>query len=213
MGRVRKGGDGSRARVDRLDPETLRLVQRFLETSATGRAAQPQAQQAWDLFYEACAPLIHKLAHHGPARPSLDEEDRAQAVWLCLLAHLSQYDPRRGTFTVWLGSVVRNSLATQDRYNHALRCFNLATARGLPSREVEPSLQYERDQTQREIESAAAELRARVPDIPYRIVHAHCFEDKSFAEIAASLELPVKQVRDGYHRAIVRFRGLLAPRM
>ena len=197
----------------RLDLETLRLVQSFLDTLLDGCAVERHVEQAWDLFYEACAPLIHKLAHHGSARPSNDDEDRAQEVWLCLLVHLSQYDPERGAFTVWLGSVVRNALVTQDRNDRAICHLDIMHERRLPSREVEAATHYDQCQTRRDIESATAELRSKIPEITYRIVYAHCFEEKSFAEIAASLGLPVKQVRDRHYRAIARFRRLLARRM
>jgi RNA polymerase sigma factor (sigma-70 family) len=212
MGRNAGGSDQGRsfARVDRLDSETLGLVQSFLGAQGDRRTAEAISADAWGRFYAACAPLIHKLARRDYPRRSQDDEDRAQEVWLVLLAHLSHYDSRRCTFPGWLARVVRNVLATQDRREHALRHLDTEMERQLPSRDVDPSMFYERCQTRRAIADAIDELRSSIPEITYRIIYEHWVEDKSFSEIATIIGLTAKQVRDRHHRAMGRVRRILA---
>jgi RNA polymerase sigma factor (sigma-70 family) len=212
MGRVagRSGRGRSSARVNRLDPETLGRVQSFLNARADRQATETISDDAWDQFYAACNPLIQKLAYRRCIRLAHDDEDRVQEVWQVLVVHLAQYDPQRRSFPSWLGRLVRNALATQDRSHHAFCRLDAEIARQLPDREADPPTLYEQCQTRREIASAMDELRSKIPEVTYRIAYAHWIEEKSFGEIATRLDLPVKQVRDRHRRALERFRRILS---
>jgi len=55
-----------------------------------------------------------------------------------------------------------------------------------------------------------AELRTHLSAVNYRIIHDHWLEGKSFSEIALTLDLKDRQVRDRHHRAILELREILS---
>jgi RNA polymerase sigma factor (sigma-70 family) len=211
-GRVagRSGRGRSSARVNHLDPETLGRVQSFLDARANRRTTETSSNDAWEQFFAACEPLVQRLASRKCIRLSHDDEDRVQEVWRVLVVHLAQYDPQRKSFPTWLARVVRNALATHDRCNHASCHLDAEIEWQLPGREADPPTLYEQCQTRQEIASAMDALRSKIPEVAYRIAYAHWIEEKSFAEIATSLDLPVKQVRDRHCRVLERFRRILS---
>jgi RNA polymerase sigma factor (sigma-70 family) len=206
---ARTNEDRALPRIDDLDAETLRLVRFFLAASEDRRRSEPRLGEAWARFYAACDPLIRWQARHRCGRV-FEQEDRVQEVWQVIVARLSQYDPERGPFLGWLTRVVRHVLDDQDRSHHRLRQLVVERERQLPGREGDPADLYELGQSRQEVASAMKELRARVSETNYRIIREHWLVGRTFEEIALSLGLTVKQVRDPHHRAMEKLRELLS---
>jgi RNA polymerase sigma factor (sigma-70 family) len=194
--------------VDDLDPETLRLVQSFLDPQADRRGLGLRAFEAWGRFYAACDPLIRRLARRRSGRV-FDHEDRVQEIWRIIVAHLGHFDPHRGPFPGWLKSVVRHVLDDQDRSHHPLQRLVIGVEQQLPGREADPADLYESARSRRRVERAIKELRGHVSETSYRIVHDHWVAGRTFAELAVTLGFTVKRVRDRHRRAMGKLRELL----
>jgi len=195
-------------RIDDLDPETLRLVQAYLKPGVDRSALEPRYSAAWGRFEPACKRLIGKLAW-ARAGQACDHEDWAQEIWRATIADISHYEPERGTFSRWLGGTARHVLVEQQRSYHPLRHLADETESELPGREPDPAASYDLDHSQQRIESRIERLRPHVSRANFRIVHDHWVEGKSFKQIALSVGLTVKQVRDRNHRMLGKLRELL----
>ena len=195
-------------RVDRLEPETLRLVVAFLVERVLHRAAGTGCEAAWDRFYRACEPLFRKLAHRR-CRGCWGFDDRVQELWRVMIERIRSYDLDRCSFASWLATVVHNALIDQDRASHELGGLDGEVGCRLPSREVEPPAACELAEVTAMVHSAVRELCSDIPETTYRIIESHWIEEQSYEEIAATLGLLPKQVRDRYHRAVGRLRACL----
>ena len=71
---------------------------------------------AWDEFFAHYWPTIYRFARHRGCSEHTAEEI-VQDVMLAIFQHrdVYQYDPARGRFRNWLGSVVRNKVAEHRR--------------------------------------------------------------------------------------------------
>ncbi len=163
---------------------------------------------AWDEFFKACDPYVHRLAYQR--RDGLiDPQDRVQDIWRAIIAHLVKFDPWRGPILSWLTTVARHTLVDQDRCS---RRFHKLEA-GLKDEALIPDPGSERSvearQARERVAGALVKLRARVSETNYRIVLERWYEDRPFSEIAAALGLSAKQVRDRHQRTIAKLRILL----
>jgi len=195
-------------RIDDLDPETLRLVQAYLKPGVDRSALEPRYSAAWGRFEPACKRLIGKLAW-ARAGQACDHEDWAQEIWRAVFTGIRRFDPERGPFSRWLGGVALGVFHKQKRSYHRLWHLADETERELPGREPDPAASYDLDHSQQWIESAMERLRPHVSKANFRIVHDHWVEGKSFKQIALSVGLTVKQVRDRHHRMLGKLRELL----
>jgi RNA polymerase sigma-70 factor (ECF subfamily) len=169
----------------------------------------PHLLQAWDRFFLAYDPFIRKLAFLRSPRID-DRLDRVQEIWCVVIVHFGQYDPERAPLRSWLTAVVRHVLADQDRYCHPLRCMRPHTEDQIVSPDPDPASVCEFSQARERVVVAMAELRRRVSEVNYQIMHDHWFEESSFAQIAVKLGFTVKQVRDRHQRAMAKLRDLLS---
>jgi len=195
-------------RIDDLDPETLRLVQGYLEPGVDRSALELCYSAAWGRFEAACNLLIGKLAW-ARAGQACDREDWAQEIWKAIVTDIWRYDPERGSFSGWLGGMARHVVDEQRRSQHRLWHLEDETEREIPGREPDPAASCRLDHSRQRIESAIEQLRPGVSEANFRIVHDHWIEGKSFKQIALSLGLTAKQVRDRHHRMLGRLGKLL----
>ena len=206
------GRDAHPDRVDGLDPELLHCVECYVAARSLHQATDAQAEDVWNRFYRACAPLLRRLAHRRWGR-CWSEEDRVQELWRILLERLPDYDPGRRSFSSWLATVVRHALSDQERAFHARNHLDDVVERQLVGREAEPMAICEQAEARMIVESAVEELHSRIPEVTYRIIHAHAVEGKSYQEIATALGLTDKQVRDRHYRAVANLRAILMRRI
>jgi RNA polymerase sigma factor (sigma-70 family) len=208
---ARAAQDRPARRVDDLDHETLRSVQSYFVARAERRELGPEFVAAWERFYAACDPLIHKLAQ-SRSDQVYNREDRVQDIWCVIVSHLDHYDSQRGLFPTWLGRVIRQELDEQDRSHRRLRRLVSEVEQELPGREEDPAHVHESRESSQRVELVIDELRSHVSETNYWIVHDHWVKEKSFEGIAMTLGFTVKQVRDRHHRAMEKLRDLMGTR-
>jgi RNA polymerase sigma factor (sigma-70 family) len=199
--------EGPSPRIDDLDPKTLRFVQAYLAPGVDRSALGPRYRAAWERFEACCVRLIGKLVWIR-AGQAFDHEDWAQEIWIAVVTDIGHYDPERGPFSRWLAGVARHVLDEQKRSCHPMCHLQDEMERELPGREPDPATSYDLDHSQQGIESTIEPLRPHVSEANFRILHDHWVEGKSFEQIALSLGLTVKQVRDHHHRMLGKLREL-----
>jgi RNA polymerase sigma-70 factor (ECF subfamily) len=206
------GVPGSPRRDEDEELHRLERVRRYLELRAGGRDPGPLLSAAWEQFYRAEAPRLLRLARdYLPS--GTDPEDGAQLIWQALVRRLPalRYDPERGSIHAWLLTLARHVLIDRGRYEHrhATASLDAEEVDQLPSRDPGPAPACEVHQVQELVRGALAELRSRVSETSYQIVHEHWIEDRSFPAIARDLGLTPEQVRGRHDRVLRKLRSIL----
>jgi RNA polymerase sigma factor (sigma-70 family) len=198
--------------ISDLDPETFQLVEASVCKEVDPCVTRACASEAWDRLYESCDPFIRNLVYDRSSRV-IDGGDRVQEAWRALLAHLHEYNPKRGQFPAWLRSVVRHALADQYRSEHHFHQLDFVAELRLRSREADPANEYDLSQAPQRIKSIIERLRPpTVSKTSYIVVYHRWVEGKSFHESADELGLTVKQVRDRHCRMMCKLRRMIGKR-
>jgi RNA polymerase sigma factor (sigma-70 family) len=196
---------------DEAELVTIDLLQTCLKL--LGRRLDPdrEAVEAWDRFYRVYAPLLRRLAgEYVP--PGDDADDRVQEVWCAVLARLPRFrvEPDRGRLRAWLTVLARHALVDRSRrQGRPMKHLSPAEEGEIPGRDSDPAAAYEQGLRQGAVRAALAELRARVPEPSFLVLHLRWFEGLSVAEISTLLGMEPAQVRLRHHRMVRRLRRLL----
>ncbi len=199
------------ARAEEVDGETVRLVQESRRCGGGSGLPGAALAEAWDRMYRACDPMIRALVRHGPV-PVSSRDDRVQDIWKAVLTGLRQYDPARGPFAPWLAAVAVHVMYEHARAHRQPASLDAGRALQFPGREDDPVDQCEVCLVRERIAAALRRLQSRVSETNYRIVREHWIGGASFRQIAATVGLSEKQVRDRHHRAMKELRQLCSGR-
>jgi RNA polymerase sigma-70 factor (ECF subfamily) len=170
--------------------------------------------EAWNRFYGECDPVIRRFAGRF-ARRGIDVEECVQDTWVDLVRSLRYFrlDQRRGRFTSWLYSIVRNKAADQIRRTLRRPALSLSDAAcALPEIDSDPARQVVRADELRALDEALRKLRSRISAISYSVLHLRHLEGRSVRETADALGLTSQQVWTMEHRAKDRLRRMLTIR-
>jgi RNA polymerase sigma-70 factor (ECF subfamily) len=200
--------------MDGLTPQLLQAVRAYLECRRRRQPPRPEWVGAWEQFYRACAPLLHRFARDCRVPPA-DLNDCLQDVWADLVTALRHfhYNPRRGQFQSWLYTVVRNRARglLRSRARHPMVSLSPEIGAALAGREASPAEEYERRCRQEAVRRALAALRRVLSACNYRLLHLSWVEGRTVREVAAALGLTPEQVRYRRHRLKQKARALLRP--
>ena len=131
-------------------------------------------------------------------------------VWLAVITELDRIPAIR--VRAWIAAVVRNKVADQIRRrvrNPEIRLNDESEGASLLARESGPEELLESTWNQELATALVAELAKRVSDTCFEVFRLRTIEGNSVSEVAKSLGLSPKQVRDYHHRAKLRFRALV----
>jgi RNA polymerase sigma factor (sigma-70 family) len=203
----------ARARGD-VDLELLRSVQSYL--ACLGRRQPPGAseREAWQRFYDQYDAFIRRVVCSSLGKHAFDADadDCVQEVWAELVTKLARasYDPRRGRFAAWLFSFARRKAIRflRRKARHATRSL-ADPAATLAGRDGDPQAHCERQENRDLVHRMLAQLRGRVSETNYRILHLRWMEGRTSAEIAAAVNVSQDQVRYRLGRMKRKLRALL----
>jgi RNA polymerase sigma-70 factor (ECF subfamily) len=146
-----------------------------------------------------------------------DAEDLTQEVFLRLYRSRLRYQPR-ARFTTWIfhitQNVARNAIRSRRR-RPSVRLNPSAPYDGdllellLTDRAEEPSGPLERAETAQMVRAAVARLAGR----QRTAVEMHQFDDRTYAEVAAELDMTPKAAKSLLYRARNQLRETLTPFM
>ncbi len=171
------------------------------------REARSGAAEAVDEFLERmrCIPRILRLKNARLGQPLSDEDldDLAQEIFALVWRKIDSF---RGeaALTTWVGrfciNTLMNSLRSKGR---TPRSLGELTA---PIPDHRSSVSTDGEQT-----STIRAALARLDPAYGRVVELRQFDELSFEEIAARLDLPVATVKTRYYRGLDKLRELLRP--
>lgn len=136
-------------------------------------------------------------------RDSSDVADLSQETFLRAYAHLGTFNPQLGKFSTWIYQIARNVIRT-----HLGRSMRKPSAQPLgeeqtlenslpdQSREADPAGGVLRDEAERELRAALAEL----PERTRTILALRYFDDMEYHTIASTLGLSLGNVKTLIHR-------------
>jgi len=146
-----------------------------------------------------------------------DAEDLTQEVFLRLYRSRERYQPR-ARFATWVfhitQNVARNALRSRRRHpcvhlNPSCPAERNSLESMLSNRNDSPSRPLERDELAGVVRAAVAELATR----QRTAVELHQFHDRTYAEVAAELEMTPKAAKSLLYRARNQLRTVLTPFM
>jgi len=188
----------------------LRGAQAYLRLLAKGLTPPDELEEAWDEFYRRFNPGIVRLARES-CRSADAADDCVQTVWVEIVRKLPglEYDPARGQLGTWLRTVAYRAVALFHRRESRHRQVAAQELPGsLLSREFDPAVAYERQQTLRVIRALAAEVSQRLSTTDNQVLELRLWRGYGVSEIAAKLEITAPQVRYRYHRATRKIHKL-----
>jgi RNA polymerase sigma-70 factor (ECF subfamily) len=197
---------------DEIVLEQLRQTQDYLRSRSARSAAAEPSRQCWEAFYARYDPLVRRTVEAW-RMPRADAEDCIQEIWTEIVGKLSKldFDPRRGRLRSWLYTLVRRKMIRhlRRRKREAPRSTtDPATLDGGPG--ADPSLVCLRRENRELVHRTLEELRRRVSEQNYRVVHLRWIDGRGAAEIAGEVDLTQEQVRYRLRRMKRKLRGLLA---
>lgn len=161
-------------------------------------------------LYRRHAPLVRAVVARCRALPAAARDDGIQEAWLAIFAATTPADDdlaARVARTAWhAADHLARRLAA-----HPAEPLDDERADARPGREPDPAaalLDRERDAR---VHAALEATRRRVPEVAYRVFHAHMFDRRRLPEVAAELGLSVAQARRHNRRVVAMFRRLAAP--
>ena len=142
-----------------------------------------------------------------------EAEDLAQDVFLRLYRSRKRYQPR-ARFSTWLyhisRNVARNALRSRRRHPclrvGSLAAFEEEAPRIRPGREECPSRPLERSELAVQVREAVGQLVGR----QRTALELHQFQDRSYAEIASTMDMTLKATKSLLYRARNQLRVNLA---
>ncbi|HZZ00264.1 MAG TPA: sigma-70 family RNA polymerase sigma factor [Candidatus Baltobacteraceae bacterium] len=158
--------------------------------------------EAFDVLVERYRRGIANFVSAG-LRDANEAADLTQETFLRAYAHLGTFNPQLGKFSTWIYQIARNVVRT-----HLGRSLRRPQAQQFPedqtlenalpdlSREGDPSGGVLRDEAERELREALAEL----PERSRTVLALRYFDNMEYATIASTLGLSLGNVKTLIHR-------------
>jgi RNA polymerase sigma-70 factor (ECF subfamily) len=136
-------------------------------------------------------------------RDAADVADLSQETFLRAYAHVGTFNPQLGKFSTWIYQIARNVIRTH--LGRSLRKpapqplaedQNLENSLPDPSREADPAGGVLRDEAERELRTALAEL----PERTRTVLALRYFDNMEYHTIASTLGLSLGNVKTLIHR-------------
>jgi RNA polymerase sigma factor (sigma-70 family) len=152
-----------------------------------------------ELFDRHAAVLLRYLVRRvGPN----DADGLLGELWRIAFERRSSYDCDRADARPWLYGIATNLLSNHRR-SEARRINATVRMRTVQSEDVEPDDKLDAAVLWPKVASAVAEL----PDTERSVLLLYAWENLSYEEIAASLDIPIGTVRSRLNRARARIRN------
>jgi len=160
--------------------------------------------EAFDAWYRQSAPRLRGFLRHCTG-DGHSADDIMQDVYTQIWCRPQGFDPDRGTLRVWLFGIARKQAAEWRRRQRPIASID----------HEEPALEGEPPQPLSETRSILADALNRLTADERSIIWLREIEGRSYAELAAILDIPLGTVRSRLFAARQSLRGIWqsAPQM
>jgi len=194
-----------------LPADTVALAGEYVRCRYGGITPTCAADLAWERFYRWCDATIRRFAASLRVK-GVELDDCAQEVWSDLLRGLRNFrlDESRGRFSSWLYTIVRSKAMNLARRRGRFPAAELpaSVTQGISAHEGDPAVICQRTSDREMVHRLLAELRRRVSERSYRVLHLRHVEGCDPAQVAMALGLSVAQVWARDHRMKRELRQL-----
>jgi RNA polymerase sigma-70 factor (ECF subfamily) len=178
------------------------MALRYISDEEVVRRVRAGETQLFELLVERYRRGIANFAS-ASLRDTTEAADLAQETFMRAYAHLGTFNPQLGKFSTWIYQIARNVIRT-----HLGKSLRRPTAQQLPedqtlenalpdlSREADPAGGVLRDEAERELRAALAEL----PERTKTVLALRYFDNMEYATIASTLGLSLGNVKTLIHR-------------
>jgi RNA polymerase sigma factor (sigma-70 family) len=166
---------------------------------------------AWEQFYAICDPLLRRFAISCRVLPN-DVDDCVQFAWKEITVALPAFhdDGAIDRFRAWLHLIVHSKAMDLCRYRarHPARFLTSKGEAALPSKDADSTPEDQQRNQSARVRRVLADMCRCVSTTSYRVFHMRCIEGHKVSQVAAGLNLTVKQVRYRCCRMKRKFRLL-----
>ena len=197
------------------ESKLLERTKEYLRSRLEQRAPDTILSGAWEEFYRVYSDLIQRFVIASGVRGA-NVDDCVQDVWTEVATRLVdfEYSPERPGLRAWLYAVVRGKATNLFRRTtrRAAQSLSDATHAGSEpvSTDADPADRYELRWEVALLETFLIDLRNEVSELNFRVLTLRMIEERSVADVAATLELTAEQVRYRHHRMLKKLRARAA---
>jgi len=163
--------------------------------------AAGQRDRAFERLLAAYRGRVYRLALSYVRTPA-DAEDLAQEAFVRLWRALPLYDGR-ASFSTWLYVIARNACLSELRRRGARPTASLDDDPADPAAPMSAASPVD-------LRMECETLVEMLDEPQRRIVRLFYLEERSYEQVAATLDMPINTVRSHLHRARKRLAGLMA---
>ena len=167
------------------------------------RVAANRERAAFAALFRHFGPRVKSYLRGLKADDGL-AEDLTQEVMLTVWRRAEQYDRAQASLSTWVFTIARNKRIDAVRREKRPEIDKNDPAL-VPDPEVQPDEEVRRQQEGTQLRAAIGEL----PEEQAHLLRLSYFEEKSHAEIAEELDLPLGTVKSRLRLAMTKLRGTL----
>jgi RNA polymerase sigma-70 factor (ECF subfamily) len=170
------------------------------------RLREPRQSGDWELFVATYSPLLYRYCRRRGLQDA-DAHDVLQNVLVAVRRGIERfdYDPERGKFRRWLGTIALHEL---------VRCRRAAQKAGrpeetlaeLPDPRADDESVWDAEFNRYVFERALENIRPRFSDDTWRAFEQTWLRQRPVAEVAAELGQPAAWVYRARHRVVKRLK-------
>lgn len=169
---------------------------------------------AWQEFVQLYSPMVRDYCLQRRLQAS-DVDDIVQEVMVSISGAIQrfEYDPSKGKFRSWLGTIVANRISSHqskksNRQYQSLDALNSfeSDARQIPHPEVcaDPDSAWVEIFSSRILSAACEQVRPQVSDLQWACFEGTWIRNEAAAAVAQSLKIPTHQVYLNKSRVLKR---------
>ncbi len=167
------------------------------------RIRDPQDNEAWTTFVNVYSPLIRRYCARKGLQPA-DASDIAQEVMIRVAKSIPtfEYDPERGRFRAWFGTLIANQIATHQAKQGRSPAL-VPLAEDLPT----PDPQWNQDFTEHVLAVSMDRIRGEFEPATWEAFAATWIRQEPPAAVAARLGTAIHAVYVNKSRVLNRLQA------
>jgi RNA polymerase sigma-70 factor (ECF subfamily) len=173
------------------------------------RIKDAQDAVAWTAFVEIYAPLVYRYCRRKGLQDS-DSADITQEVMAQVARSIRafEYEPQRGRFRDWLGSVIHSKVMNHFRSGHRAGLEQTGAGNGLPELVAigDPGSDWASEFNNHVLRAGLDRIRPHFEPVTWRLFERVWLQGQKASECAAAEGVPIDAVYVAKSRVLKRLR-------